>query len=181
MSSPGWRRLLRSETLPVGALVLLVLVPLLLTDVLGRADLVIYDWCVRSFARPPRQDIVIVAVDEPSLQRLGRWPWSRRVHAQLVDRLTRFEARSVALDLLFVEPEVGDPEADRALAAAIAANGRVVLPVAPARLGGGLATGELKPLPELAQAAARLGHVDVRLDDDAIARGAFLWAGMGTA
>ena len=32
-------------------------------------------------------DIVIVAIDEQSLRELGRWPWSRRIHADLVRTL----------------------------------------------------------------------------------------------
>ncbi len=151
----------------------------LYTDALGRVDNLIYDVAVRSFAPPPQDDVVIVAIDERSLQYLGRWPWSRQTHARLVDRATRYGAQSIALDILFAEPETPDRAADLELAGALAASGRVVLPVAPARLSEGGPLGEVQPIPSLSSAAARLGHVDTPLDLDGVARGTFLHAGLG--
>ncbi|MBS0501867.1 MAG: adenylate/guanylate cyclase domain-containing protein [Burkholderiaceae bacterium] len=73
--------------------------------------------------------VVIVDVDEASLQRLGRWPWSRARIAQLVRELTgRQQAAVLGLDALFAEPEAGlsgpasggDPAPDDELARALA-------------------------------------------------------------
>ncbi len=52
----------------------------------------------------PKQ-VAIVAVDERSLATVGRWPWSRRTVAQLIDRLTQLGVKVVALDVFFSEPE----------------------------------------------------------------------------
>ncbi len=76
-------------------------------------------------------DIVIIAIDGHSLRELGRWPWSRRTHADLINRLTDVGARAVGLDIIFAEPDKLDPEADQLLAKAIRDNGHVVLPVFP--------------------------------------------------
>ncbi|HMM76333.1 MAG TPA: EAL domain-containing protein [Gammaproteobacteria bacterium] len=130
----------------------------------------------------PSDQIAIVAVDEKSLQALGRWPWSRRLHAELLDRLTRYEARVVGFDIAFAEDSPApDTAADAVLAGSIATNRRVVLPVFPEQFDarhGSLA--EVLPLPALANAAAKLGHVDVELDADAIARSVYLKAGLGS-
>src|SRR5262245_34707366 len=72
------------------------------------------------------EDIVILAIDDHSLQRIGKWPWPRSVMAAALDRLTRAEARGVGLDVIYAEPS--SPEDDRTLAEAIARNARVVLP-----------------------------------------------------
>ena len=146
---------------------------------LGRWDLLFYDWSLARQPRTPAEDIVIVAIDEQSLRELGRWPWSRRVHADLVRALAAAGAKAVALDIAFAESDAADPEADRDLAAALADNGRVVLPVLneQVRLNGQLI--ETLPIPVLAEAAAGLGHVDVELDPDGIARGVYLKAGLG--
>ncbi len=69
------------------------------------------------------ENVVVVAIDEKSVNELGRWPWSRRVMAELVDRLR--EARVVALDIVFSEPEA--EEADQRLARSISRNGNVIL------------------------------------------------------
>lgn len=69
-------------------------------------------------ATPPR-DVAVVGIDEPSLERYGRWPWNRSVVAELVDALHALGARTVALDILFAEsqwsPLEGLPELTAAL------------------------------------------------------------------
>lgn len=49
----------------------------------------------RGRVEPPR-DIVIVAVDDASLQRVGNWPWPRSVMAEALDRITAGHPRAVA-------------------------------------------------------------------------------------
>ena len=143
-------------------------------------DRLFYDWQLASGSRPPADDIVIVAIDEQSLRELGRWPWSRRIHADLVRKLTAAGARAIALDIVFAEPSANDPTADADLAAALTESGRVVLPVLneQTQLDGQLL--ETLPIPILATAASGLGHVDVDLDLDGIARSVYLKAGLGS-
>lgn len=80
----------------------------------------------------PDPRVVICAVDTASIDRYGRWPWSREWVARVVDRLAAAGARVVAFDVVFAEPsradEVVDLTAeDEALAAALARAGNVVL------------------------------------------------------
>lgn len=56
-------------------------------------------------AGPPSQNIAIVAIDEESITKLGRWPWPRGRIAALVDRLAAAEARVIGLALILSEPE----------------------------------------------------------------------------
>src|SRR3990172_1334128 len=122
-------RLSRESTLVM--LVLLALSALFFsTGILHRWDILIYDALLRLWPRPALEDIVVVAIDDHSLKELGRWPWSRQVHAQFLKHLTA-SPKVTALDLIFAEPDRDDPKADIVLAEAIAANGRVVLPVVP--------------------------------------------------
>lgn len=143
---------------------------------LWRVDQAIYDAGLALRGRPAPADIAIVAIDEESLARIGRWPWRRAVHATLVERLTAVGVRAVGLDLIFSEPEAGDD----ALAEAIRRNGRVVLPVVPQSFGPGLLAEGL-PVAPLAAQAARLGHIDVAPDADGIVRAVHLWGGVGSA
>ncbi|HTU67631.1 MAG TPA: EAL domain-containing protein [Steroidobacteraceae bacterium] len=48
-----------------------------------------------------RSDIVIVEIDAASLATLDRWPWPRRLHADLLKRLAESKPRSVFLDIDF--------------------------------------------------------------------------------
>ena len=147
---------------------------------LWRLDLAIYDAAL-SVDRPlPPADVVIIAVDEASLVQLGRWPWSRRIHAALLDGLTREGAKAVGLDLILAEPDHSDAEADRILTAALRHNGRTVLPVLMEYDLRG-APSETRPLPDIAAAAASLGHVHLELDRDGMIRSAFLREGLHTS
>ncbi len=70
--------------------------------------------------RPVDKNIVVVAIDEPSIAKLGRWPWPRSHHAKLVRTLAAAGAKSVAFDVLFTEPDLQNPASDAALANAAA-------------------------------------------------------------
>lgn len=72
-------------------------------------------------------DVVFVAIDDKSLSKVGRWPWSRTTHAAIIDRLTAAGAKQIVMDLAFEVPS--DKSGDSALAQAIRKSGKVVLPV----------------------------------------------------
>lgn len=79
----------------------------------------------------PREDIVIIAIDDSSLQAemesLGMWPWPREIHARLIDFLKLGGARIIAFDVLFLEPDRHNPINDRELAESIKEAGNVYL------------------------------------------------------
>jgi len=54
---------------------------------------------------PASEDIVHVDIDDAALERVGRWPWPRDVHAGLVRTLSRAGARLIVMDIVFSEPE----------------------------------------------------------------------------
>ena len=49
-------------------------------------------------------DIVVVEIDNDSLRKVGRWPWPRRYHAQLLDALTEAGAKRVFFDIQLYGP-----------------------------------------------------------------------------
>ena len=149
-------------------------------NTLQRIDYLVYDYFLRASDHRASELVTIVAIDDLSLQRLGRWPWSRRVHARMLERLTEAGARAVGYDVLFAEFEEDDSEADRLLAEAMQSNGRTVLAVAPSHPIAGQSISEVLPIPSLAASAAALGHADVEVDVDGLSRSFFLYAGLGT-
>ena len=56
---------------------------------LWRADRLVYDTGLSLWTRPPPDEVVIVAIDDASIEAIGRWPWRRSVHATLL--LTNYE------------------------------------------------------------------------------------------
>ena len=55
--------------------------------------------------RDPGNEIVIVAIDENSIKKLGRYPWPRRYIAEFVDKMTEAKARLLALDVIYSEEQ----------------------------------------------------------------------------
>ena len=70
-------------------------------------------------------DIVLVKIDEQSLREVGRWPWPRRYHAQLTDRLSEAGAKRIFFDISFFGAT--NPADDRSFADALKRSGRAIL------------------------------------------------------
>jgi adenylate cyclase len=70
-------------------------------------------------------NIVIAAIDEKSIEELGRWPWGRDRIAQLLSKLTETEAELVVFDIFMPESE----KHDIILAQALKDAGNVLLPL----------------------------------------------------
>ncbi|MFC7289638.1 CHASE2 domain-containing protein [Herminiimonas glaciei] len=138
---------------------------------LGQADRFIYDNLVKATQRQAPSDVVIVAIDEFSIASLGRWPWQRRTHAQLLDILTAAKAKAVGMDIIFAEPQYVSDD-DALLATALANNKRTVLPVLIERTPAGLQP--TLPLPAFRQAANGLGHIHFTFEADGVVRGIYL-------
>jgi len=156
---------------------LLTLVTVLsLTQPMPRIDRALQDSARAALASPPSQDIVIVAIDEKSLAAIGRWPWRRSLHAELLSRIAAQSPRCIGLNLPLTEPDLDHPEDDAALAHAMVDSGCVVLPMRVRALGP-QDVQEVLPAPELAEAADGIGHARLALDGDGIARSVYLHEG----
>jgi adenylate cyclase len=69
-------------------------------------ELRILDWHARLRGHlPVPQNISIVAIDEKSLELVGRWPWPRTRTAEIIQRLAEGGAKVIALDILMNEPD----------------------------------------------------------------------------
>lgn len=152
----------RVEVLRVGALLLTLALGLAWSGWLQKLDHLVFDLGQRLQPAAVPHGVVIVAIDQHSLDRIGAWPWPRATDARLVDAVCRAGAAAVGLDLALTEPG-SDAAGNAALARALHACGRVALPVVlhTARNGGQIV--EDLPIPSLASAAAGLGLYFVRL------------------
>ncbi|HEY0625229.1 MAG TPA: EAL domain-containing protein [Allosphingosinicella sp.] len=108
----------------------------------------------------PSGQIVIVGIDDRSIQQIGRWPWPRRYHAELIDRLVAGGAERVLVDVDFSSPS--DPVNDAALENALTrAKKKVVLPVHFSVDPGNGERVDLLPLPAFSR-SAELATINVR-------------------
>jgi len=136
------------------------------------AKLLDYRFLIRGPLAPP-DNVVIAAIDEKSIARLGRFPWSRDKMAGLVNKLAANGAELIVFDVIMTEPEVHDQE----LASAMREAGNVILPVVFAfdqtvdrKNHELLASSMLLPVPTLSDEAMALGHINMLADRDGTLR-----------
>src|SRR3989442_521955 len=139
-------------------------------------------------ARQPSAPIVIVTIDEASNTELHtQWPFPRAMHGALLDRISAGGPLAIGVDLIFDRPSSRGLKDDRALSAAVARAGNVVLAAAPTvdpqtlqQQGISLKRiDENPPLPTIRQGAADVGSVNVFYDADGLIRRVPLRVGVG--
>ena len=160
----------RAALWAIAALALFVLM-LGLKGVLGahdRVERLADDAMLALHARGHVGRTALVAIDTESLETIDVWPWPRRVHAELIDRLNAIGVAGIHLDIDFSSPS--SPVDDDILADALR---RSAVPVSLAahaqvdRVTGGLV--ERVPLPLLAEHATVAG-VNVMPDAQGLVR-----------
>lgn len=169
----GWRGWLRRRRdwllLTVGLMGAVALG--VLTQPLPRIDRMLQDNARAAMSKDASDGIVIVAIDDKTVEAIGRFPWRRAFHAELLRRIGAQAPRCIGLDLLLTEADREHPQDDEILADAMLDVGCAVLPI-------GLAgQRELLPRPALAHAAAAMGHAHLSVDEDGTARSVYLREG----
>lgn len=131
--------------------------------------------------------VVVIDIDEKSVQALGPWPWPRDRVAQLLQSLDQQGVNLKIVDILFD----GNQSTDPALIAALQTGAPTVVgqlfslrpepPVRSGTLTGALplatcpaqaptAHGYMAPAPQIAQAATQVGHITPIVDPDGAVR-----------
>jgi len=90
----------------VGLLVSLVFLIGANSDLMQSLERKAYDLGVLASSRTPSDKIAVIAIDEQSIANLGRWPWPRAIHAQMLDVLAAGHAKVVGYTAFFFEPQV---------------------------------------------------------------------------
>lgn len=76
-------------------------------------------------AHPPSGQVVVVGIDDRSLETVGAWPWSRDKHVKLIDNLSNAGVRRIFFDIFFNAK--ASAEEDRNFIAALDRAGNVYL------------------------------------------------------
>jgi len=85
----------------------------------------------RALNQDASEDIVVIDIDDTSINALaeliGKWPWPRSVHAELLEYLLAHKPKAVVFDILFSEPDIYRPDADQYFSEVIASSQHVYL------------------------------------------------------
>ncbi len=83
------------------------------SDILHKADMKLYD-VLEEYAlknkKLPSPKVVVVDIDEKSLETFGQWPWPRVLLADLIAKIDRGGASAIALDIIFPEKDRTSPK-----------------------------------------------------------------------
>ena len=90
----------------VGLLVALVFFLGANSDLMQSLERKAYDLSVLASSRTPSDKIAVIAIDDQSIANLGRWPWPREIHANMVDILAAGHAKVIGYVVFFFEPQV---------------------------------------------------------------------------
>jgi serine/threonine-protein kinase len=92
----------------LGVVVTLVILFAGNSDLIQSLESKAYDMGVKASSRNPSEKIAVIAIDKQSIDNIGRWPWSREIHAKMADDLTKAQAKVIGNAVFFSEPQV-DP------------------------------------------------------------------------
>lgn len=188
--SAGTKKLL--SAVAVGLAVFGLVAGLRMTRWFEVVELKALDHLVRRYADPAKSDsnLLLLAIDESSLEAFGRWPWPRDRFGYVVRYLKQAGAKAVVFDVMFFEPDENAEEFDQSFADDMRAAGNVFLPMLfqaePAaippdvqpratvkaegqdakQLVAEIHAGAKLPIPVLAQQARGLGVINLSADAD---------------
>ncbi len=129
----------------------------------------IYDQIQSVFDDTPTNDIVIIAIDDRTINQLGGWPISRLNYAKLLQDLTDTDnqPKAIGFDILFF-----DETKDDSVLIEQMRKHRVILPfeILSASTASNPVPQVHKPYEKIASAAADFGHIEVTFDIDGLVR-----------
>ncbi len=86
--------------------VLFLILGFLKLDFLESLELKFYDYRMKMRSRPEAPDeIVLVDIDNDSIEKLGRWPWPRSRIATCLEKINAGGPKIVGLNIIYSEPE----------------------------------------------------------------------------
>lgn len=100
-----------------------------------RYDNLWLDYLLRTQAQNNQADssIVVIDIDNEGLRTMdnvvGRWPWPRSVHAELLEFLEKQGAKIIVFDIVFSEKDLYHPDSDDYFREVIESNTNIYLPI----------------------------------------------------
>ncbi len=95
----------RSDVIVAGLVVLVFILSWATTPLIRSLETTAYDLAMRQIKRTPSAKISIIAIDQASLDHLGPWPWSREIHAKMLQQLQAGGAQWIVPTFFFSEPQ----------------------------------------------------------------------------
>ncbi|MGE5468654.1 MAG: CHASE2 domain-containing serine/threonine-protein kinase [Ignavibacteria bacterium] len=76
------------------------------SDLLQSLERKAYDVGVGMVSRQPSDKVAVIAIDKQSIDNIGRWPWSRDIQAEMIEKLAAAKAKVIATTVFYSEPQL---------------------------------------------------------------------------
>ncbi|MEW6246873.1 MAG: adenylate/guanylate cyclase domain-containing protein [Nitrospirota bacterium] len=170
-----WDRMLRTLGSPaavgllVGTVVTMAVVGIRVAGYLELWELKVYDWLLRTQppTSPTEPRIVLIGVTERDVQRLGRWPFTDGLLAQVLEALLAHQPRAIGVDFYRNFPV---PPGHQALESLLNSHPNVIMVM---KFGGDTLANV--PPPPILNDTDQVGFNDLLIDEDGVVRRGLLF------
>lgn len=129
--------------------------------------------------QPIDPDIVIIAIDNESIKEIGQWPWKRKIFADILEKLKKYNPKAVGIDVVFSEESRFGKQDDKILSETLKnLSYPLILPIKADSLiikqnkaFADSFSGQLK----IFEQGTEAGHVNLILDSDGVVRKFPVW------
>ncbi len=88
-----------------GLFITLVFLFLANSQFIEKLEFANYDFAMNLLARESQQNIAVIAIDDKSIENLGRWPWPRSLQAEMIEKLAQGGVSVIGNSILLSEPQ----------------------------------------------------------------------------
>jgi eukaryotic-like serine/threonine-protein kinase len=88
-----------------GLVVTVVFLFLTNSQLIEKLEFANYDFAMNQLDREPQQNIAVIAIDDQSIDNLGRWPWPRSLQAEMIEKLAQGGASVIGNTILLSEAQ----------------------------------------------------------------------------
>ncbi len=89
----------------LGLIICIIFVLIAPSDFVQNLEVMAYDLGVRQSERDSGDKVTVIAIDDQSIENIGRWPWSRSVLANMINKLDAAGAKVIANTILLSESQ----------------------------------------------------------------------------
>lgn len=75
-----------------------------------RLQFIVFDHYFKTYARQSNHEVVVVDIDDKSLEQLGQWPWPRKTIGTIIQNINKAGASVIAFDGVLAEPDRTSPD-----------------------------------------------------------------------
>lgn len=125
------------------------------------------------FSKTTNENIIIVGIDDNSLDKIGKWPWDRMIYGDLIEKIEAGKPSAIGIDIIFSEKS-SNSYSDEYLSEVLSKYDNIVVPSYGVfndyTVEGEISVKQMINPVELFRKDSVQGHINIIVDEDGIVR-----------